>query len=62
MAHTLCNDGYCESIQNREASSTMTMASKLSIIGGCSLAVIAWTLLLWYEVTIGIYIDPASLS
>lgn len=62
MANAMCNEGYCDSTSNREVSLEMTVGNKISIIGGGILAVVALTALLWYEVTLGIYINSAFLS
>ena len=63
MSNAICHDGFCEptlnsadSITNRADSTTMTLGAKISIIGGSVLAVVAWAALLWYEVSLGIYL------
>jgi hypothetical protein len=58
MANTYCHKGYCEPA---EESSKMEISDKV-IIGGFVLAMIVFTAILWYGVSMGIYIDPASLN
>jgi len=58
MVNTYCHNGYCEPI---EESSKMEFSDKV-IIGGFILAMIVFSAILWYGVSIGIYVDPASLN
>jgi hypothetical protein len=60
MTNAVCHDGYCESTLNREDSSKMAFGVKAMIIGGYVLLAVALGALLWYESSIGIYIDPAA--
>jgi len=59
MANTYCHDGYCEPTGKE---SPNTEISNKVIIGGYVLFVIALTVIVWYGVSIGIYVDPASLT
>ncbi len=61
MANAICDDGYCEPTLNREDSSEMAFGEKMMITGGFVLIAIALGALLWYESSVGIYIDPAIL-
>ena len=58
MANTYCHDGYCEPAGKE----TNTELSDKVVIGGYVLFVIALAALVLYEASLGIYIDPASLS
>jgi len=58
MANIHCDDGYCEPTGKE---STNTEISNKVIIGGYILFVIALTAIVLYGVSIGIYVDPASL-
>lgn len=62
MASTVCHDEYCEPTLTRKDSFEMTLGDKMIVTGGFLLVAIALGALLWYEASIGIYIDPASLS
>jgi hypothetical protein len=62
MANAICNGEYCESTLNRENAQTTILGNETLLIGGYALLAIALGALLWYEVTIGIYLDPAFLS
>jgi hypothetical protein len=57
IANTYCHDGYCEPAGKE----TNTEISDKVIIGGCVLFMIALSAIVCYGVSIGIYIDPASL-
>ena len=57
MANAICNDEYCESTLNRENDQTTIFGDKTLLIGGYALVAIALGALLWYESSIGIYID-----
>lgn len=59
MANTYCHDEYCEPTGSE---STKKEISNKVIIGGYILFVIALGAIMWYEASIGIYIDPASLN
>jgi small basic protein len=59
MANTYCHDGYCEPTGKE---STNTEISDKVFIGGFILAMIAFTAIVWYGASIGIYIDPASFN
>jgi len=59
MANTYCHDGYCDPTSKE---STNKEISNKFIIGGYILFVIALSAIVWYGVSIGIYIDPASLN
>lgn len=62
MANAICNDEYCNPTLNREVDQTTIFGDKTLIIGGYALFAIALGALLWYEASIGIYIDSAMLS
>ena len=59
MANTYCHDRCCES--TCKESPNMGASDKI-IIGFYVLIMIAFTAILWYEVSIGIYIDPTYLN
>lgn len=59
MANAYCHNGYCEPTGKK---STNTEISDKVVIGGYILFVIALAALVLYEASLGIYIDPASLS
>ena len=56
MANTYCHDGYCEPIA--KGSPNAEVSNKV-IIGGYVLFTIALAALVWYEASIGIYIDTS---
>ncbi len=60
MANTVCHDGYCEPSLNSEVDQTTIFGDKALIIGLYSLLAIAIGAFLWYEASIGIYIDPTA--
>ncbi len=60
MTDAVCHDGYCEPTLNREDSSKMTFGVKAMLIGGYVLLAVVIAAVLWYEASIGIYIDPAA--
>jgi hypothetical protein len=59
MSNTYCHNGYCEPTDKENINEE---TSNKIIIGGCILFMIAFTAIVWYGVSIGIYIDPASLN
>ncbi|VBB05343.1 Hypothetical protein LUCI_0550 [Lucifera butyrica] len=59
MANTYCHEKYNEPV---EASDQITLSAKALIIGGYVLFVALLGALLWYGASIGIYVDPASLT
>ncbi|GMB00877.1 hypothetical protein [Pelosinus sp. IPA-1] len=59
MANTYCHNGYCDPTGKE---SNDTEISDKVVIGGYILFVIALAALVLYEASLGIYIDPASLS
>jgi len=58
MANTCCHNGYCEPTGTE---SSNTGISNTVIIGGYVLTMIAFTAIMWYGVSIGIYVDPTTL-
>ncbi len=59
MANTVCHDGYCEPTLNKENNQTTIFGENTLVIGGYALFAIALGALLWYEASIGIYIDSS---
>ncbi|WP_378952567.1 hypothetical protein [Pelosinus sp. sgz500959] len=59
MANIYCHDGRCES--THEEAPNMEISDR-TIIGVYLLMMIVFTAIVWYEVSIGIYIDPTSLT
>lgn len=57
MANTYSYKGYCETTDKES-----NMISDIVIIGGYILSMIAFTVIVWYGVSIGIYVDPTSIS
>ena len=62
MANVICNDGYCESTQNRETKQTMTVSDKTVIIGGYIAFLVVVSAFILYGASQGIYVDLISLS
>ena len=58
MANTYYHNGYCEPTDKE----SNTMVSDIVIIGGYVLSMIAFTAIIWYGTSIGIYVDPTSIS
>jgi len=59
MANTYCHDGYCEPTDKK--GNTTEISNKV-IIGGYALVMIALAAVIWYGVSMGFYIDPASVN
>jgi hypothetical protein len=59
MANTYCHDEYCE--PTAKENTNMEISNKV-IIGGYILFMIALSAIIWYGISIGVYVDPASLS
>jgi apolipoprotein N-acyltransferase len=59
MANAYCHDGYCEPTGKK---STNTEISNKALIGGYFLFMVALAALIWYGISIGVYIDPAALN
>ncbi len=62
MANVNCYEEYCESTLNREDGLKMTFGEEATIISGFVLVTIVYGVLLWYEVSLRNYLDPAYLS
>ena len=58
MANTYCHGEYCEPTGKESLNTDM---SDKVIIGGYVLFMIALTTIVWYGISIGIYVDPAFL-
>lgn len=59
MANAYCHDDRCES--TLKESPDMEISNKV-ILGGYALLMIVFTAIVWYEVSIGMYLDPAYLN
>ncbi|AJQ29911.1 hypothetical protein [Pelosinus fermentans] len=59
MANTCCHDGYCETTRKEDPNESF---DKKVIIGGYILFLLALTAIVLYGVSIGVYIDPATLT
>ncbi|SFL42012.1 hypothetical protein [Pelosinus propionicus] len=59
MANAYCHNRYCESTKKEELNESM---NKKILIGGYLLFLVALTAIVLYGASIGVYIDPTTLS